>query len=347
MAVCMERSMSERQGTILVRLLEGAVGPHRAEALFGAVAVPEPLLVAEGETVPRAVLAMAMDLLLFEDVLVRVPDARAYVLDQVRNGRRVVYDHGALRTVKAASGALPSGHLAFSRLLVPLGYRMNGVYPLDRLAMTGRAYAHEDLPEGIPQFFVSELHPERFSPAFQQAVERVLSTTRDPLPQWAFPLLDELAEVKELPFTQAQKLLPVLVGAFDRHHEPPSLADYTLFLAESAEMAWISTEGNAFNHATDRVSDVVVVAEAQKALGRPMKDEVEVSTSGRVIQTAFRAAQVQREFVDGSGARVQRTVPGSFFEFITRKVEEGGGLDLRFDAGNAQAIFKMTATEWC
>jgi len=290
---------------------------------------------------------MAMNLMLFEDILRRVPDARLYVADQVQNGRKVVYDHGALRTVALAASPLPGGHLAFSRILEPLGYHMNGLYPLDRLAMTGRAYAHEDLPEAIPQFFVSELHPERFSAVFQQAVERVLSTSRDPLPQWAFPLLDELASVKELPFAQAEKLLPVLVGAFDRHHAPIQLSDYKMLLAESAEMAWIATEGNAFNHATDRVADVVTVAEAQKALGRPMKDEVEVSTSGRVIQTAYRAAQVQREFVDGSGALVQRTVPGSFFEFITRKSEEGGGLDLRFDAGNAQAIFKMTATEWC
>jgi hypothetical protein len=339
--------MSEPLKTTLARLLESAIGYERRKALYEAVEVPQGPLSSEGESVSRAVLAMAMDLMLFEDILRRVPDARAYVMDQVRNGRKVVYDHGALRTVKTSAGPLPSGYLAFARILEPLGYRVNGVYPLDRLAMTGRAYAHEDLPEILPQFFVSELHPERFSPPFQEAVGRVLSTTRDPLPGWVSPMLDELAEMKELPFPSAQKLLPALVGAFDRHHEPPALSDYKLFLAESAEMAWISTEGNAFNHATDRVADVVTVAEAQKALGRAMKDEVEVSTSGRVIQTAYRAASVEREFVDGAGVRVVRTVPGSFFEFITRKEETAGRLDLRFDAGNAQAIFKMTATEWC
>ena len=36
-------------------------------------------------------------------------------------------------------------------------------------------------------------------------------------------------------------------------------------------------------------------------------------------------------------------VPGSFHEFITRKVDpETGRLDLTFDAGNATAIFHMT-----
>jgi hypothetical protein len=290
---------------------------------------------------------MAMDLLLFEDLLRRVPYAGLYVQQQGREGRKIVYDHGALRSVKAPSGALPQGHLAFARILEPLGYQVNGVYPLDLLAMTGRAYAHLDLPESIPQFFVSELHPERFSQGFQETVARVLASSRDPLPAWIHPLLDELQELKELPYDQARKLLPNLVACFDRQHGALALADYETLLSESVEMAWIATEGNAFNHATDRVADVVSVSEAQKALGRPMKDAVEVSTSGRVLQTAFKATMVERTFLDPAGQLVLRPVPGSFFEFITRKHEAEGPLDLRFDAGNAQAIFKMTATEWC
>jgi Domain of unknown function (DUF1338) len=80
-----------------------------------------------------------------------------------------------------------------------------------------------------------------------------------------------------------------------------------------------------------------------------MKDAVEVSASGRVRQTAFRAAQVQRPFRDASGATVMREVPGSFYEFITRDTltdtETGAKkLDLGFDSSNAQGIFKMTAT---
>jgi hypothetical protein len=290
---------------------------------------------------------MALDLLLFEDLLRRVPFGNLYVQQQVRAGRKVVYDHGALRTVKAPSGALPEGYLAFARILEPLGYRVNGVYPLEGLAMTGRAYAHQDLPEAIPQFFLSELHPERFSETFQATVARVLATSRDPLPAWTHALLEELGTHRQLSFEQARKLLPNLAACFDRQHAVPALADYQALLAESAEMAWIATEGSAFNHATDRVGDVAAVAAAQKALDRPMKDVVEVSTSGRVLQTAYKAAPVERPFVEADGSLVLRTVPGSFFEFITRKQESEGHLDLRFDAGNAQAIFKMTATEWC
>jgi hypothetical protein len=115
-------------------------------------------------------------------------------------------------------------------------------------------------------------------------------------------------------------------------------------------MAWIATEGNAFNHVTDRVEDVEVLTREQKALGQPMKDKVEVSGSGRVRQTAYHAARVVRPFRGATGEIVEREVPGSFLEFIARDflpatetLVERTALDLSFDPSNAQAIFKMTA----
>lgn len=331
--------------TALGALLAALLGSRKASTLLTSLEIHPALLAPKTETVSRAVLAMTMNALLFEDVQRRVPWAEAYVRDQVGGGRRIVFDHGALRTVATPSGKLPEGHLAFARFLEPLGYAVNGTYPLDRLAMTGRAYAHLDFPEAIPQFFLSELHPEGFSPQFQAAVARVLDSSQDPLPEWALPLLQALRLQGELPFADALRLLPNLVACFDRQHAPPILADYETLLAESAEMAWIATEGNAFNHATDRVADVMATAQTQKDLGRPMKNEVEISKSGRVIQTAFRAAEVKRLFRSANGATVLAQVPGSFFEFITRHHEPDGSLDLRFDASNAQAIFKMTAQQ--
>jgi len=138
--------------------------------------------------------------------------------------------------------------------------------------------------------------------------------------------------------------LPKLAACFTRRHEPPHLADYKILKAESAEMAWIATEGNAFNHATDRVPVLETVVEQQIALGRRVKDRVEVSASGRVRQTALHADPVMRDFRDTEGATIQREVPGSFFEFIAReKMPREDRLDLAFDTNNAQGIFKMTA----
>jgi uncharacterized glyoxalase superfamily metalloenzyme YdcJ len=214
--------------------------------------------------------------------------------------------------------------------------------------MTGRSHAQVEYPEELAQFFISELHPERFSPQFQAAVARVMSTCTDPLTPEACELLAELDRDRSLPIGKAIQLLPVLTEVFTRRHEVPSIEDYEILLAESAEMAWISTEGNAFNHATDRVANVDAVAEEQKRLGRAMKSTVETSQTGRVRQTAFLAERVHRSFRTPDGTLTGREVNGSFYEFITRlplPEEEGRhGLDLSFDSSNAQAIFKMTAT---
>jgi len=306
------------------------------------------LMAETGDTISRAGIAQALNMMLFEDLLQRVPDAKSYADDCLRDGRKVMHDHGAVRTVLLKGmGALPAGEEAITRVLRPLGYALNGTYPLERLKMTGRSHAQAEYPEELAQFFISELHPEKFSPEFQAAVARVTSTSRDPLTVEAKALLVELEEKRELSVENAAKLLPVLAKVFSRQHEEEMLADYKTLLAESAEMAWISTEGNSFNHATDRVADVDALAADQKALGRAMKATVETSQSGRVRQTAFLAARVQRRFRAEDDSIIQQEVPGSFYEFITRlplPAEEGKtGLDLSFDSSNAQAIFKMTA----
>ncbi|HEY0760572.1 MAG TPA: DUF1338 domain-containing protein [Acidisarcina sp.] len=329
---------------VLHEVLTSIAGPERTGFLLSVLEVHPPLLDAAGPAVPRAVLAQALNMLLFEDLLRRVPAAAAYVDDCLRDGTKVFHDHGAVRTVAMSGmGALPPGEEAIVRLLRPLGYALHGVYPLERLRMTGRSYAQAEYPQQIAQFFISELHPDRFSPEFQQAVARVTGSSRDPITPEAHRLLLTLEAAQELSIPDAVKLLPVLAACFDRQHTVPGRSDYEALLAESPEMAWIATEGNAFNHATDRVADVDQVAAEQKRLGRPMKEKVETSQSGRVRQTAFLASRVRRSFKTDGATEVEMEVPGSFYELITRlPLPEKEELDLGFDSSNAQAIFKMT-----
>ena len=334
--------------SVLRETLRQSIGDQRTDELFKVLVIHPDLAAAPGPQVSRAVLAQALNMLLFEDLLHRVPAAKAYAERCLAEGKTILHDHGAVRTVALEGmGGLPAGQEAITRILRPLGYALNGVYPLERLKMTGRSHAQVDFPEDIAQFFLSELHPERFSPEFQAAVQRVTSTSKEPVTPEARALLEKLESAHSLSLEEAVKLLPILVSCFARQHAEPALADYEALLAESPEMAWISTEGNAFNHATDRVADVDQLAAEQKALGQPMKASVETSQSGRVRQTAYLAARVQRRFRTSEGAFVEKEVPGSFYEFITRLPlpEEDGKkkLDLSFDSSNAQAIFKMTA----
>ncbi len=324
-------------------LLTALVGPDRRDSMLADVAVPTELTGngrADGRC-GRAEVAMALGLLLFSDLLDRVPSGARYVAHQRERGRRIVFDHGAVRTVDwSETGRLPAGAELFRRVLIPLGYREVGRYPMPRIAMTGRVFAHADLPEKIPQYFVSELHVDRLDPAARDVVSRTVGDSVHPLEGQSRALLNELAR-GSLPADDAARLVPILAGCFGRHHPEPRLADYTELLEHSAEMAWIATEGNAFNHATDRVPDVEALA-AELRDGWPVKDTVEYSRSGRVRQTALRADPVLRTFRADDGTSVTREVPGSFFEFISRDTLSGGGLDLSFDAGNAQGIFRMT-----
>lgn len=316
-----------------------------AAPLIALVALPGKIVGEEGGLVSRAVITAALNLHLLAGLLERVPSGRAYAESLARDGRKLTFDHGAMRTVALdGMGQLPAGQAAITRVLEPLGYRCAHTYPMPRLKMTGRSYTHRDFPEGLPQFFVSELHPEHFTHAFQDAVRRVTSSSTDPLAPTDKELLATLQAKGALPVDDARLLLPKLVACFGCRHATPHLADYEILRAESAEMAWIATEGNAFNHATDRVESLDDVAARQRALGRRVKDNIEISASGRVRQTALHADPVMRDFRGTDGAILQREVPGSFFEFIQRAALPGESrIDLAFDTNNAQGIFKMTA----
>jgi Domain of unknown function (DUF1338) len=329
----------------ILDLIAPVLGPKRASEIQRAIAFPT--IATIGTRVSRALVAQGLNAVLFADLLDRVPTGDSYVADVVKAGGRINFDHGALRTVYMPNGyrtRFPNGSDAFARLLKPLGYHVARAYPLPALRMTGYAFCHKDLPEGVPQFFVSELHVTQFRPAFVAATERVFGQTQDPVDASTQSLLDMIEAEGALDLELASCLIADLRFCFGRHHGPVELADYETLLEASAEAAWIATEGNAFNHVTDRVPNVDALAAHQREIGRPIKDRVERSGSGRVRQTAFKADHVDRAFRAANGETVTRQVPGSFYEFITRDIDPATNLlDLSFDSGNAQGIFAMTA----
>ncbi|AKH42861.1 hypothetical protein WYH_01825 [Croceibacterium atlanticum] len=337
--------MQDLHSSTIGRLVIAHLGEESGTKTLNSLEISPSLIRDEGGTVSRASFAMALGTVLFGVSMDNVPSGADYVGEQLAAGRRIILDHGALRTIRFAegpTGALPAGQDAFARILGPLGYEIARQYPLKRLKMTGHAWRHCDFPEDIPQYFVSELHVDQFDEDFGAAAQRVFGTSRDPLGAEAKAVLDAYAQGKAVSFAQASEALPAIASAFAVQHEPAHIDDYEALLAQSAEAAWIATEGNSFNHATDRVADVVALADALRVAGKPIKDSVEVSASGRVRQTAFRADSVERIFRTDDG-EIRRTVPGSFFEFISRDPLPGsGGLDLAFDSANATGIFAMT-----
>jgi hypothetical protein len=328
---------------LLHRLVAAVLGDERADYVLSGLTV-DPGLAGNSAEPSRAQFAMALNALLFSDLLNRVPTAAAYVAHVIADGRSVCFDHGALRTIDGPTGALPSGHAAFARILEPLGYAVGGIYPLPALKMTGRAFVHRDYPETVPQFFISELHIAQLPEEAQIAAERVFDSSTDPLGEAERHALDILTRDRTCPLDPAIAALPGLAAAFGCQHPTPALADYDILRACSAEGAWLATEGNAFNHATDRVPDVAALSAKLQAAGMPLKAEIEVSANGRVRQTAFIADKVLRRFRTSDGSLTERLVPGSFYEFISRDIDPATGkLDLSFDSGNATGIFAVTS----
>lgn len=326
----------------LFRLLEAVVDGARATFVLTTLAI-DPKLGGNHPRPSRAQVAMALNAALFLDLLDRVPTAARYVASLRQKGETIAFDHGALRTIDGPTGALPSGCAAFTRFLTPLGYAVAGLYPLPRLKMTGRALVHRDLPETVPQFFVSELHVSELPETAQAAAARVFGQSRDPLGAAEWAALDALGRDGSCSLDQAATIVSGALHAFGRQHPVPALSDYETLLDHSKEAAWIATEGNAFNHATTRTADIEALAEELRQAGYPMKPEVEVSQNGRVRQTATLADRVWRLFRLPDGSETLREVPGSFYEFITRDIDPATGmLDLTFDSGNATGIFEVT-----
>ncbi|MEM1332325.1 MAG: tRNA (guanosine(46)-N7)-methyltransferase TrmB [Actinomycetota bacterium] len=330
----------------LVDTRSDALSP-RARSGLDWVAPVEAIDAGAGST-HRSVIAHALIVLLFADLVDRVPSARSYGRAQATRGRRIVLDHGAVRTVAwPSAAALPAGVEQVGRVLRPLGWEHRDTYPLTAISMTGTSWSHADAPESIAQWFVSEFHPDEFPLDFRTAVSSVLAAATEPLDPNALWLLDRLATDHALPDADAVALLPVLLDCFRRRHPMPTLRDHRLLAEHSPEMAWIATEGTTWNHATDRVDDIVAAAEEERISGRPVTEQIERSSSGRVLQTAHRAAKVERRFAADDttgGTEIVTTVPGSFFELIQRSRLPDGRLDLAFDAANAQGIFAMTRT---
>src|SRR6202051_3830868 len=182
--------------THLSQLIRLIAGDKAADDMLATLQIDRAFLLESAGAVSRGVFAMALNAILFHDLLTRVPTGAAYVADRRRQRERICFDHGALRTIhfgSKATGALPAGAGSFSRILEPLGYHVAGTYPLENFVRTGSGFAHPKFPETLPQFFVSELHVDRFSKQFQAAAERVFGNTRDPLTAASNAALADLA----------------------------------------------------------------------------------------------------------------------------------------------------------
>ena len=120
-------AVDSEQGNVEA-LVRATLGDSAAEQVLAALSIAPALLVETGPYVSRAALAMALNVILFHGLLQRVPSGAAYVADRLASGGKVVFDHGALRTIRLPQG--PTGALPLLQRSFRL--RTSGVRPACR-----------------------------------------------------------------------------------------------------------------------------------------------------------------------------------------------------------------------
>ncbi|MEI5997058.1 DUF1338 family protein [Paraburkholderia bengalensis] len=239
------------------RLLVYAIGPVKAERALQTIDFPSFLNDWESGSITRSELAMALQVVLFDDLLMDSIEGRSALLELVKKGKRIFLHHSCLHTVRARlNGALPLRETAITRIIGSLGYRFEGTAELDGMGVMKQMYSHADQPEALPGFLIGELLPDRFSSAFQRVVTRVVASSADPITPLCVQHLCELEREGVLPLGIAEHVLLLIVGAFRRRHQIASDRDYGLLALESVEMEFVARTGNAVSSFVGSVTEV-------------------------------------------------------------------------------------------
>ena len=109
---------SQNEGSI-VALVQSVLGEDAGQAALDALAIDPALLAQSGPTVSRAAFAMAMNVILFHDLLERVPSGAAYVADTLARarhyGQRAVDAIGGFRSSQAKAALTEAVAFAVAR----------------------------------------------------------------------------------------------------------------------------------------------------------------------------------------------------------------------------------------
>ena len=100
--------MTARDTTVLHRLVASVAGPARTDGLMTTMVVHPALAGATGDRASRAVIAQALNMLLFADLIDRVPAAAAYVAERVAAGGTLcLFSVNGVPLTRCALGSKP------------------------------------------------------------------------------------------------------------------------------------------------------------------------------------------------------------------------------------------------
>lgn len=271
----------------------------------------------------------------------RVEYARVYEDLLQRRGGTFRNDHVAFRTFAAQSRW--TGIAAISRPFEALGYRAAGAYDFPDKSLTSLHFAPPS--ESLPKLFVSELRVWELSP---RARRIVAGATARSAPRLSDADLAALSDLPKLGGRRREALLRRWASQFARPWPAPRAADAAALERESQFAAWTLLHGHCVNHFTAAVHEQGVpgldgideTVAALKALGVPMKAEIEGEPGSRLRQSSTRAVVVPVEMRSGSRV-IKKPWTYAYFELAERPLVDG----VRFEGflgPQATNLFEMT-----
>lgn len=291
--------------------------------------------------------------LLWERYRLRVPYAAQYQTMVEARGGKVQNDHIAFRSFNCDTGAQLPGVEAVAQIIAPLGYRRKDRYVFADKHLTAWHWEHETSLDA-PKIFTSQLEVSELPRATADAIKVAVKGAPDLLAPQHRDALARLAKGESCNDKEAESLAEHLVGFFVRPWHPPLRRTVIEVNRVSQYAAWTLLHGNDVNHFTASINeqnvpewpDIEATVAALRAVGVPMKSELEGEVGSRLCQSSTLAVNEVCDVIEDDGSPGELTWSYAYYELAQRGDVPGpDGRPLRFQGflgAQATHLFEMT-----
>lgn len=231
------------------------------------------------------------------------------------SGNDVINDHVAYRTFNIEKVGLEK----LAQHLLALGYTECGEYHFEAKKLYAKHYEHAD--STMPKVFISELLVEKFSPATQAIIHKIVDS------------IDE-SVIAQQSFLYSGKTWEI---SYDK---------YQALLTESEYAAWLAAWGYRANHFTVSINHLAqfqtidAVNNTVKAGGFVLNSTGGEVKGDELVKLEQSATLADKALVNFSDKAVE--IPSCFYEFAKRYPLASGELYTGFVAASADKIFEST-----
>jgi hypothetical protein len=252
---------------------------------------------------------------MWNDYIALNPQAQKIVKLIESTGDKVTNDHIALRTFNHPSVNVD----VIAKPFIESGYVFGGDYDFVEKKLKAKHFTHPD--KNMPLIFISELLLEKFSPEFNEIVNKLVDQV-------------ESKTVSAYDFSSMGRPWNI---TSDEYQSLKNESDYG---------SWVGAIGYRPNHFTVSINELTTNNDIYK-LNEFLKDNgIKLNTSGGEVKGSVEVCLMQSstlaDNVEVSFSDKSLVIPSCYFEFAKRFPMENGELYRGFVAKSADKIFEST-----